>query len=130
LTNRSPIPATADISVEGPLPEAVEIAAYYIVGEALSNVAKHSRATKVTVCAYEEDAKLHLSVSDNGIGGAKTGSGSGLVGLNDRVEALGGRMTITSVPGTGTSLSVTIPVNTLHAVWSSTGKTQTDLVLQ
>jgi signal transduction histidine kinase len=130
LTNRSPIPATTDISVEGPLGEAVEIAAYYIVAEALSNAAKHSRATKLTVGAYDEDAKLHLSVTDNGIGGAKTGSGSGLVGLNDRVEALGGEMTITSAPETGTSLTVTIPLSTLHAVCSSTGKTQTDLVLQ
>jgi signal transduction histidine kinase len=113
-----------------PLPDAVEIAAYYIVAEALSNAAKHSRATKVTICAHDKDAKLHLLVTDNGIGGAKSGKGSGLVGLNDRVEALGGKMTITSVPGSGTSLSVTIPVNTLHAVWSSTSKTQSVLVLQ
>ena len=129
LANRSAIPATADIAVKGPLPDAVEIAAYYIVAEALSNAAKHSRATKVTICAHDKDAKLHLVVTDNGIGGAKPAKGSGLVGLNDRVEALGGKMTITSVPGSGTSLSVTIPVNTLHAVWSSTSKTQSVLVL-
>jgi signal transduction histidine kinase len=65
----------------------------------LSNAAKHSRATKVTVSAHDEDAKLRLLVTDNGIGGAKSGKGSRLVGHNDRVEALGGMMTITSVGG-------------------------------
>lgn len=59
----------------------------------------------------------------------KTGSGSWLVGLNDRVDARGGELTITSAPGTGTPLTVTIPLNTLHAVWSSARKTQTDVVL-
>lgn len=133
LANRSTIPAKVEVAIEGPVPDPVEFGAYYIVAEALTNAAKHSHASEVTVSAhYEhyEDTNLYLSVTDNGIGGADAGKGSGLVGLNDRVEALGGKMTITSALGTGTSLSVTIPVNTLHTVWSSTGKRQSDLVLQ
>lgn len=133
LANRSTIPAKVEVAIEGPVPDPVEVGAYYIVAEALTNAAKHSHATEVTMSAhYEqyEDTNLYLSVTDNGIGGADAGKGSGLVGLNDRVEALGGKMTITSALGTGTSLSVTIPVNTLHTVWSSTGKRQSDLVLQ
>ena len=62
--------------------------------------------------AHDDDANLYLSVTDNGIGGANAGKGSGLVGLNDRIEALGGTMTMTSIPGSGTSLNVEIPVGT------------------
>jgi signal transduction histidine kinase len=128
LANRSSIPATVDIAVEGALPNSVEVAAYYIVAEALTNAAKHSHATEVTVSAHYEDAYLYLSVTDNGIGGANVGKGSGLVGLNDRVEALGGTMTITSIPGSGTSVDVTIPVHTLQAVWSSGRNSQSVLL--
>ena len=78
--------------------------------------------------ARDEDANLYLSVTDNGIGGANAGKGSGLVGLNDRVEALGGMMTITSTPGSGTSLNVTIPVSTMQATWSSSRETQSFLL--
>jgi signal transduction histidine kinase len=78
------------------------------VSEALTNAAKHSRATEVTVSGQTKDHTLLLSIHDDGIGGTDTGNGSGLVGLADRVEALGGRMRITSPVGRGTSLEVTI----------------------
>jgi signal transduction histidine kinase len=110
------------------VPDPVEVGAYYIVAEALTNAAKHSHATEVIVSAHDEDANLYLSVTDNGIGGATAGKGSGLVGLNDRVEALGGKMTITSIPGSGTSLNVTIPVSTVQAAWSSSTETQSMLL--
>jgi signal transduction histidine kinase len=122
LANRSAIPATVEVAIEAPLPDTVEVGAYYIVAEALTNAAKHSHATEVIVSARDEDAYLDLSVSDNGIGGANAGKGSGLVGLNDRVEALGGKMTITSMPGSGTTLNVTIPVSTMQAAWSSSAE--------
>ena len=128
LADRSAIPATVEIEIEGPMPDLVEVGAYYIVAEALTNAAKHSHATEVIVSAHDEDANLHLSVTDNGIGGANAGKGSGLVGLNDRVEALGGKMTITSIPGRGTSLNVTIPVSTMQAAWSSSSETKSLLL--
>ena len=128
LANCSAIPATVEIEIEGPVPDPVEVGAYYVVAEALTNAAKHSHATEVIVSARDEDANLYLSVTDNGIGGAKADNGSGLVGLNDRVEALGGKMTITSIPGRGTSLNVTIPVNTMQAAWSSSSQTQSILL--
>ena len=114
LANRSAITATVEIEIEGPVPDPVEVGAYYVVAEALTNAAKHSHATEVIVSERDGDANLYLSVTDNGIGGANAGKGSGLVGLNDRVEALGGKMTITSIPGRGTSLNVTIPVSTMQ----------------
>ena len=70
LAGRSAVPTTTDVAIDRCLPDSVEIAAYYIVSEALTNVAKHSHATAVTVSAYTNGAKLHLSVQDNGIGGA------------------------------------------------------------
>ncbi len=123
LANRSTIPATVEAAIGGPVPDTVEVGAYYIVAEALTNAAKHSHATEVIVSAHVENANLYLAVSDNGIGGADTGKGSGLVGLNDRVEALGGKMTITSTPGRGTSLNVTIPVGTMQPAGSSGAET-------
>jgi signal transduction histidine kinase len=128
LANRSAIPATVEVAIEGPVLDPVEVGAYYIVAEALTNAAKHSHATEFIVSAHDEGASLYLSVTDNGIGGANAGKGSGLVGLNDRVEALGGKMTITSIPGSGTSLDVTIPVSTVQSAWSSTTETQSMLL--
>jgi signal transduction histidine kinase len=119
LANRSAIPARVEVAIEGPVPGPVAVGAYYIFAEALTNAAKHSHATEVMVSAQIADAYLYLSVTDNGIGGANPGKGSGLVGLNDRVEALGGSMTMTSTPGSGTSLNVIIPVRpTEEAAWS------------
>jgi signal transduction histidine kinase len=81
------------------------------VSEALTNAAKHSRATQVAVSGHANDHTLSLSIHDDGIGGADMCNGSGLVGLADRVEALGGRMRIKSPAGRGTSLEVTIPLD-------------------
>jgi signal transduction histidine kinase len=106
----SPVPVSIEFAVERRLPNSVEIAAYYVVAEALTNAAKYSRATEVNVCAETKGAYLDLSIRDDGIGGADSRKGSGLIGLEDRVEALGGDMTITSPPGSGTSLHITIPV--------------------
>jgi signal transduction histidine kinase len=111
LARRCPVPAEVDVLVEGRLPESVEIAAYYVVAEALTNAAKYSQATNVKVCAVIKDGDLCLSIRDDGIGGADSGKGSGLIGLKDRVEVLGGHLKVISPPGSGTSLYVTIPLN-------------------
>src|ERR1700722_5781034 len=110
LGRRSTVPVELDIAVDRRLPESAEVAAYYVVAEALTNAAKHARASQVTVRAEAEDANLHLSIRDDGIGGADSAKGSGLTGLIDRVEAVGGKMAISSQPGSGTSLLVEIPV--------------------
>jgi signal transduction histidine kinase len=99
-----------DLAVDRRLPESAEVAAYYVVAEALTNAAKHARASQVTVRAEAEDANLHLAIRDDGIGGADSAVGSGLTGLIDRVEAVGGKMAVSSQPGSGTSLLVEIPV--------------------
>jgi signal transduction histidine kinase len=92
-----------DIHVDQRLPDAVEVGAYYVVAEALTNAAKHARASDVEVCAeVVRGTVLRLVVRDDGIGGAAAGKGSGLTGIVDRVEALGGKMTIQSHAGSGT----------------------------
>ena len=111
LARRSAIPATFDVAVDRRLPEAAEVAAYYVVAECLANAAKHSRASVVTVSATTDDGNLFLCVQDNGIGGAYVGKGSGLIGLVDRVEAMGGRIEIDSPPDCGTLLRATIPLD-------------------
>jgi signal transduction histidine kinase len=85
------------------------VPAYYVVAEALTNTAKHAQASEVNVSAEADGVNLRLSIRDDGIGGADLTKGSGLIGLNDRVEALGGRVQISSLAGSGTSLVVTIP---------------------
>jgi PAS domain S-box-containing protein len=109
LAGRAPLPVQLDIGVDQRLSAPVEMAAYYVVAEALTNVAKHAQASEVNVCVEASDTDLHLSIRDNGIGGADRGRGSGLVGLTDRVEALGGHLDIRSPSGQGTTLHVTIP---------------------
>jgi len=93
------------------LREPVEIAAYYTVAEALTNAAKHAHATAAEIEAAESDGVLHVRVRDNGRGGASFGGGSGLVGLRDRAEALGGRLQLYSPPGAGTTLEITLPLH-------------------
>jgi signal transduction histidine kinase len=95
--------------VDRRLPDAVEVGAYYVVAEALTNAAKRARASVVEVCAEATNTHLRLVIRDDGIGGAARGKGSGLTGLIDRVEALGGKITIQSQPGSGTSLLVNVP---------------------
>ena len=110
LARRCPVPVNVDVGIERRLPEPVEVAAYYVVAEALTNAAKYAQASEVIVSAETKGASLHLSIQDDGMGGADTRRGSGLIGLKDRVEALGGHIEIVSPPGSGTSLHITIPV--------------------
>jgi signal transduction histidine kinase len=110
LARRSVVPVELILGADRRLPEPVEVAAYYVVAEALTNAAKYARASVVNVRLDIEGATMHLSIRDDGIGGADAGKGSGIIGLTDRVEAIGGKMTISSHPGSGTSLLVTIPL--------------------
>lgn len=110
LARRSAIPVELDVRVESRLASPVEIAAYYTVAEALTNATKHARASMVRVEAAVRGDRLHVSVRDDGVGGADPARGSGLIGLTDRIEALEGRMTVTSPPGQGTALRVELPV--------------------
>jgi signal transduction histidine kinase len=98
-----------DLDVDGRLPESVEVAAYYVVAEGLTSATKHARASEVTAGVTAERSGLSLRISDDGIGGALSGGGSGLVGLKDRVEALSGRFRVSSPVGSGTTLTATIP---------------------
>jgi signal transduction histidine kinase len=111
LARRSAVPVELDLNVDRRMPESVEVAAYYVVAEALTNAAKHAQASEVTVRAVADDAELHLIISDDGVGGAVAGGGSGLIGLKDRVAALAGDLGISSTPGSGTTLTAVIPLN-------------------
>jgi signal transduction histidine kinase len=111
LARRSPLPVELDINLDGRLPDHVEVAAYYVVAEAFTNAAKHARATAIWVAADVVDGRLRLTVRDDGIGGADPANGSGLTGLTDRVEALGGTITVHSPPGEGTTLQVWLPLS-------------------
>jgi signal transduction histidine kinase len=119
LARRAALPVKLSVRVSGRLQERVEVAAYYVVSEALTNAAKHARASIVQVDIGVADRELRLLVRDDGAGGADPSQGSGLIGLSDRVEAVGGRVEITSPPGGGTSLLVTIPLDHPGAVASS-----------
>ena len=110
LGRRSPVPVEVEVQARERLPERVEVAAYYVVAEALTNVAKHANASLVRVQAEVVDGDLRVAVQDDGVGGADPARGSGLVGLTDRVEALGGRLTLRSPAAGGTTLSVDLPL--------------------
>jgi signal transduction histidine kinase len=109
LARRAALPVRLEVTVSGRLLEQVESAAYFVASEALANAAKHAHASDVRLAASYEQGLLSLEVSDDGIGGAAAGAGSGLRGLADRVEALGGRLTVSSPPGRGTRLRAEIP---------------------
>jgi signal transduction histidine kinase len=109
LARRSEIPIEVDVRLDERLPTEVEAAAYYIASEALTNVAKHARASTVELSATLDDRVLTLEVRDDGVGGVDAARGSGILGLTDRVEALGGTISITSASGGGTRLSVRLP---------------------
>jgi signal transduction histidine kinase len=111
LGRRSPVPVELDVRASERLPEAVEVAAYYVVAEALTNAAKHAHASFVKVEAEAIDGDLRVSVQDDGVGGASPARGSGLVGLTDRVEALGGKLTLHSPPAAGTTLHIDLPLS-------------------
>ena len=110
LARRSSVPVEVDVRSQARLPERVEVAAYYVVSESLANAAKHAQASVVHVDAEAVDGALRLSVRDDGVGGADPIRGSGLVGLKDRIEALGGTITVQSPVGAGTALHVELPL--------------------
>ena len=112
LARRSAVPVDLDLDlgVDRRLPDSVEVGAYYVVSEALTNAAKHARASVVNVSVEAEGANLHLWIRDDGIGGADSRKGSGIIGLIDRVEALGGTLTVISPPGQGTFLQAELPL--------------------
>jgi signal transduction histidine kinase len=109
LAERAPVQVALTRVPDGRLPDSVEAAIYYLVAEAITNVAKYAHATEVTVEVERSNGIATVVVSDDGVGGAEPGPGSGLVGLADRVEALGGRLHVESPPGRGTRLSAEIP---------------------
>jgi signal transduction histidine kinase len=111
LARRSTVPVKLDLDIERRLPEPIEVAAYYVVSEALANTAKHARASIAHVELRAADGRLQLSVSDDGVGGASNDDGSGLVGLTDRVEAVGGTILVESPLGQGTRLEVDLPID-------------------
>jgi signal transduction histidine kinase len=110
LGRRSAVPVNTQVRIDGRLPEAVEVGAYYVVSEMLTNAAKHARASVVEVNAELSGGKLRVCVRDDGVGGADAHRGSGLVGLKDRVEALGGTVSIHSPAGSGTTVLCELPV--------------------
>jgi signal transduction histidine kinase len=110
LARRSAVPATVDVRVAGRLPEPVEVGVYYVVSEMLTNAAKHARASVVEVDVEASGGRLRVHVRDDGIGGADSRRGSGLVGLKDRIEALGGTFDVHSPPDHGTSVTCDLPV--------------------
>ncbi|MEA2472217.1 MAG: hypothetical protein QOE06_132 [Thermoleophilaceae bacterium] len=109
LARRAPVPVELDVGNVERLPQQVEVAAYYAVSEALANAAKHANASVVQVNLKMHGRTLRLSIRDDGAGGADPARGSGIVGLTDRVEALGGRLAVTSPPGGGTEITVDLP---------------------
>jgi signal transduction histidine kinase len=110
LARRSAVPVELEVEVPARPAEPLEVAAYYVVSEALANTAKHANASVIYVRVQAGDDRLQLSVRDDGVGGATPGRGSGLVGLTDRVQALGGTITIHSPAGQGTRLQIDLPV--------------------
>jgi GAF domain-containing protein len=111
LTRRAAIAVELDVAAIGRLPEPIEVAAYYVVSEALTNATKHAHASRVRVTVEQRDDSLRLSIRDNGVGGADPLQGSGLVGLKDRIEALGGTLSLQSPTGAGTTLTCELPVS-------------------
>jgi signal transduction histidine kinase len=111
LARRSAVPTSTNIDIGRRLAESVETAAYYFVAEALTNTTKHARASAVHVSASISQGHLQVLASDNGVGGAVLGGGSGLIGLKDRIESVSGTLTMLSSPGHGTTLTATIPIN-------------------
>jgi len=110
LARRSAIPVELDVRLRGRLAQRLEVTVYYVVSEALTNATKHAFASAVHIGLTASDGVIRLSVRDDGIGGADPGCGSGLIGLTDRVEALGGRLSVVSPAQGGTTLLVELPL--------------------
>ena len=111
LARRSAVPVELDLNLGPRLGEQVEAAGYYIASEAVTNVVKHAQASVIDMRVDGCDGALTLSISDDGIGGADPSRGSGIIGLKDRVEALGGTISVLSPPGHGTALHVQLPAD-------------------
>jgi signal transduction histidine kinase len=109
LARRSAVPVEVDLSLSSRPAEHLQVAGYYVASEALANTAKHARASVITMRVDGCDGALTLSIRDDGIGGADPSRGSGIIGLKDRVEALGGTISVLSPPGHGTTLHVHLP---------------------
>jgi PAS domain S-box-containing protein len=110
LTRNFPVSVTLDISVAGRPSESIEIAVYYVISEALANVVKHAHASEISVALRTSGNVIRATIEDDGVGGAEASAGSGLVGLIDRVEALGGRFALASPPGHGTRITIELPL--------------------
>lgn len=110
LAGRCPVPVEVDVQADGRLPELVESTAYFAIAESLANVAKHSRATRAWIRARIEDDRVVIEIRDNGVGGASLDAGSGVLGIADRIEAVGGELELVSPPGSGTTVTVRMPV--------------------
>jgi signal transduction histidine kinase len=110
LARRSSVPVDLELQIDGRFPQHVEVAAYYVVSETITNTAKHAHASMLSVEVKKHGGVLELTVRDDGVGGAVPRPGSGLVGLRDRVEAIGGAIEVSSPPSTGTTVLVRLPV--------------------
>jgi signal transduction histidine kinase/CHASE3 domain sensor protein len=111
LARRAALPVQLTVHTNGRLPERIEVATYYVISEALANATKHAHASTITIDVHTRDDMLDVTVHDDGVGGADFTRGSGLVGLKDRVDALGGHLTLHSPPGTGTTLTIQLPLS-------------------
>jgi signal transduction histidine kinase len=110
LARRSAIRVELDVTTDARLPEPIEVAAYYVASEALANATKHAQASRIEISLATRNGSLLLSIRDDGVGGADPARGSGLMGLTDRVEALGGSIRVGSPPGHGTYITAELPV--------------------
>jgi signal transduction histidine kinase len=109
MVARAPVPVRLHVDLGGRLQEPYEVAAYYVISESLANIGKHAQASSATVDVAQRNGEVVVEVVDNGVGGADTEGGSGLRGLADRVEALGGRLRIWTPIGGGTRVRAEIP---------------------
>lgn len=109
LARRCAVPVELEVSISGGLAERIEVTGYYVVSEVLTNAVKHARASVVHVAVEQLHETLRLSIRDDGVGGADSASGSGLIGLHDRVEAMGGTINVDSPVGAGTAVLVSLP---------------------
>src|SRR5207248_11258803 len=114
------VPVELEVDVETQLPERVEVATYFVVSEALANAAKHARASMAHVSIVTAGSLLQVSIRDDGLGGADPARGSGLIGLTDRVQALGGKLTLHSPPAGGTTLRIDVPLSADHSTVTDT----------
>jgi signal transduction histidine kinase len=110
LAARAPVPVVVDGRLDGQLDRPREAALYFVAPEALTNVAKYADASSVEVTLHSEDRWAQITIADDGVGGARTEPGGGLCGLCDRVEALGGRLTVASGAGAGTTVRARVPI--------------------